>query len=834
MRYKAPSIGFAFWVLALRWTGAQVARGLVRDSAAAVALPGTVVIVLDSASLSMMRTITDSSGRFSVAHSALGRADRLRILHIGYRPREVRMERADTDSINISLVRIPTLLSEVRVAERAICPDRSDANTTGAWQLWDQARAGLLATVVAGAANPVTATTLVYQRRTAPYDGLIRRQSVDVRAGSAARPFSALEPIRLAEHGYLDEDSTGRTFHGLDADVLLDPSFVSTHCFGVVTADAPPTNTPSRRRARRIGVAFSPTPDRDTVVDVRGVVWFDTDSIKVALSELEFQYTALEPAAMRAAVGGQIGFRTLANGVTFVERWTLRLPVLTANAGAEPNNLASVGPGRTRRMADRRARVTEIEEAGGVVTEAKWKDGTAWRAALTGLTGTVLESGAQSPVPGALVRVAGGPSTVANRYGEFMIAPLLPGRYTIEIADTTLNAFADMRRTTQEIEVGRDQLVRMTTRVASATGAVAEACKSRRAAVGAVGAATDMRLVAGRLLVSGAEVPITLRSARIRASVPSADSVRVGASSAVSIDDLGAFTVCAPSTATDMTLRLSADRFEADTTIDIGLSAVTPLDWRPTLRLATSGPTTRIVRGMVTDTAQRPIARVNVTASGLGATTDASGAFQLRLATHERAVIELRRLGFAPARYVLSAGKDTAIALTLLPRVQQLEALEVKAAAPVSANLRGFEERLQRNTRGITFGTFITADQIERRNPAQVTQLFFDIPYIKVIKVHPQFERYSLFGLSRNIEQQQKPCPAVVFIDGIRVLEGGDDLGTKDPVTGRPVKEDGVAVNDLVSPAQIAGIEVYRNGFDAPPQFQSTNGSCVVVLIWTK
>jgi len=41
-------------------------------------------------------------------------------------------------------------------------------------------------------------------------------------------------------------------------------------------------------------------------------------------------------------------------------------------------------------------------------------------------------------------------------------------------------------------------------------------------------------------------------------------------------------------------------------------------------------------------------------------------------------------------------------------------------------------------------------------------------------------------------------------------------------------------VNEIVVPSSVAAMEVYPRGTGAPPEFQSMNGSCGVVLIWTK
>jgi hypothetical protein len=41
-------------------------------------------------------------------------------------------------------------------------------------------------------------------------------------------------------------------------------------------------------------------------------------------------------------------------------------------------------------------------------------------------------------------------------------------------------------------------------------------------------------------------------------------------------------------------------------------------------------------------------------------------------------------------------------------------------------------------------------------------------------------------------------------------------------------------VNEMVLPSSVAAMEVDPRGTGAPSEFQSMNGSCGVVLIWTK
>src|ERR1043166_1923992 len=154
--------------------GAQQLRGAVRDSASGMPLPGAIVTVLDSAGGSATRGVTDAAGRVSVA---LGpHAARLWFIRIGYRPRDVALPSpAQRDAeLQIAMDRLPPILTTVRVTGSELCPGSNDRGA--AFQLWEQARAGLLATVVARELKPATATTLLYNRGMSPYDERIRRQ----------------------------------------------------------------------------------------------------------------------------------------------------------------------------------------------------------------------------------------------------------------------------------------------------------------------------------------------------------------------------------------------------------------------------------------------------------------------------------------------------------------------------------------------------------------------------------------------------------------------------------------------------------------------------------
>jgi hypothetical protein len=72
-------------------------------------------------------------------------------------------------------------------------------------------------------------------------------------------------------------------------------------------------------------------------------------------------------------------------------------------------------------------------------------------------------------------------------------------------------------------------------------------------------------------------------------------------------------------------------------------------------------------------------------------------------------------------------------------------------------------------------------------------------------------------------------CNAAVYIDGIRILE---DRPLGPPASN--AKGLGVAIDELVSPSNVAGIEVYTRPSEVPHEFEALNASCAVVLVWTK
>jgi hypothetical protein len=140
---------------------AQRLTGTVTDSASGAPIAGAVVALNDGAGALIARGMTNQAGAFSVAsHPSLRRVS---VRRLGYRPRDVDVA-AGTAQLDIRVMQLPTLLQPVSVAAASNCPRRNDREP--AYALLEQARAGLLASVVARKESPAESMVLLrYERK---------------------------------------------------------------------------------------------------------------------------------------------------------------------------------------------------------------------------------------------------------------------------------------------------------------------------------------------------------------------------------------------------------------------------------------------------------------------------------------------------------------------------------------------------------------------------------------------------------------------------------------------------------------------------------------------
>lgn len=417
--------------------GAQELRGTVRDSASGQPISGAVVVLLDSAGAMLGRNISNERGQYRLAAPASVR--RVRVLRIGFRLRELTLPPAvaSVTQLDVVMTPIPALLEPIQVQAGASCPRRSDR--AAALALLEQARAGLLTTIVAREANPARLVRLHFDRTMAGNTDRVERQTV--RIDSTRRSTGSYQAVRTAaafvQNGFVQEGADGQTFFGPDAEVLLDDGFTAGYCFHIHDAEL--------GRPHEVGLAFVPAKHRYGRIDIDGTLWVDT--VARALRDVEFRYLGLDRNADDLHPGGRVSFREMENGVVMIDRWSLRLP----------------SPGYdTTFSSDRRPIIRTklfVREAGGEVASAAWPDGHVWKAALGRIRIHAVGSDG-NPVTSAVVRLD---STdyfaTSDARGDLEISNLLPGPYVVTVVTPPLAALGMVFPTALRFVATRDSTI---------------------------------------------------------------------------------------------------------------------------------------------------------------------------------------------------------------------------------------------------------------------------------------------------------------------------------------------------------------------------------------
>jgi hypothetical protein len=295
---------------------AQVVSGRVIDSTSGVPVGTGFVVLLDSEGSEVARALSTSDGDFVLRAPSSG-TYRLRSERIGYRAQESGLLniRADgTLTFTLKIIALPVILAAVEVRgmdECAVNPERAAATAV----IWEEIRKALAATTWDSAQELAHYRGYSYERDLAQHRTRVTREEGRSIEGLAGQPYVSLPAEQLARDGYAVERDDGLWYNLPDARVLLDDSFLSTHCFHVVRD--------SVDRPGLVGLAFDPVASR-AVADVRGTLWLAEESS--GLASLEVSFTNLPGWVRDDRVGGTVDFMQLPSGAWIVQRWQVRTP----------------------------------------------------------------------------------------------------------------------------------------------------------------------------------------------------------------------------------------------------------------------------------------------------------------------------------------------------------------------------------------------------------------------------------------------------------------------------------------------------------------------------
>lgn len=224
---------------------------------------------------------------------------------------------------------------------------------------------------------------------------------------------------------------------------------------------------------------------------------------------------------------------------------------------------------------------------------------------------------------------------------------------------------------------------------------------------------------------------------------------------------------------------------------------------------------------------------VRLSESDRGTTTDAGGRFMIDPVPAGNHMLEARHIAYGTVehRLTIPPNRSVEVQLELIPAAIPVEPIVVVTVRQPELERSGFYER-RRWGEATGLGFFFDREDIERRNPLRLSHLIQPLPSVNLERFCPRGHcmflavfgsqtRLMYAGASRTL----LPCPADLWIDGVNArLFRLDNVGLE--------VRDGL--DDLIHPADIAGIEVYRRASEVPAEFAGLQQGCGAVVVWTR
>ncbi|HEU4641594.1 MAG TPA: carboxypeptidase regulatory-like domain-containing protein [Gemmatimonadaceae bacterium] len=822
-RVFACAIAAALSMGAASRARAQVVRGAVVTEDARQTIASALVLLLDARGRQVAATITGEDGRFAFRVPGAGRYV-LRTERIGYR--SVSSEPFDvgagqTVERRLSAPSVAVALPAVTVlAAHSSCKVRPEEGE-GAALLWSEARKALEATRVAQDQRLFRLTVTRYERTLTPAGDRIVDERSDRVSGVSENPFVSAPADTIAAYGYAHRTADSTFYYAPDAAVLLSEAFADSHCLRVQRPDV--------NHAGQVGLAFEPRRGHDHT-DVKGVLWLD--SATAELRTLEFAYTPLPVTVSSGEAGGLVEFERLPTNAWIVERWTIRMPLLGPNRAKEVGEIA----GARRDIA-----LVGLREDGGEVEETFTLGGKRLsRAHMATVEGTAFDSVAGVPLTDGTVELAGTRYSVdVDSTGHFSLPGLPEGSYTVMLRAPRITALG-IPAPRAAAALRRDSTTTLALAIPSVATIRSAFCADTAGMVGDGLLAGIVRDADSGAPIGGARVLLSWSAW----SIGERSVARERQEFDLVADSTGAYRACGVPTRTAVLARAAAPGHRsASLEVSLDSAGVLVRDIAVPPEGAAASASLRVT---VRTADGRPAVHAAVRLVNVSEDifTDDSGTVHLGALPSGTQMLDVRQVGYAPVRRAvdLRSGARAHADIVLGDRVQVLAPVDVVARG---LGASGFDRR-----RRLGVGSYLTADEIERRGGLTLTDVLRGVPGVVVMSVTGPFVdrpgiRMSRAGVSvrpsaRPRTGGRRPPPD----QGVPSL----DRGAVEDSSGVPLRQctpayfiDGHRddppdgdIDAYVSPKDVAAIEVYTSGAQVPPQFSSPASACGAVVIWTK
>lgn len=250
----------------------------------------------------------------------------------------------------------------------------------------------------------------------------------------------------------------------------------------------------------------------------------------------------------------------------------------------------------------------------------------------------------------------------------------------------------------------------------------------------------------------------------------------------------------------------------------------------------------RSISGRVVDSTGTPIPHAYIWngAKKVSTVADAQGRFRVvALPGTSEFVISARKLGYSPVDTTLSDPKENAIAITMRAIPQGLNTVVITGNSGYNEYLdrTGFYRRLATRVDG----TFLSREQIERRNATEISAVLRDVSGVRIISQGGRAGKNN-FVLGRG-----GLCALGLVVDGQRVEVRSPPLESIQPritsiMGGRPApathsrsgRADLATLDEVVNPSTVAAIEIYPSAAAVPSSLQHHADGCGLIVAWTR
>jgi hypothetical protein len=224
-----------------------------------------------------------------------------------------------------------------------------------------------------------------------------------------------------------------------------------------------------------------------------------------------------------------------------------------------------------------------------------------------------------------------------------------------------------------------------------------------------------------------------------------------------------------------------------------------------------------VIDGLVSDSTLRPLdgATIAVFGTNVHVETGLSGRFRIQQVPAGQYLLIVRKLGYRPISgfIALSANDTLRLSYTMERALTTLDTVVVTGQY-LSLKMAEFELRRRQHVDG----AFLGPDEIEKHGSVFTTELLRTFLGVSVVGVSGGGGMTQYVALNARIPVGGfggGGCLMPVFVDGIR----------------QPTP---VNLDQLPSPRDLAGIEVYLGSASLPPQYALGSGFCGGILLWRR